>query len=167
MFLISDGKAEGVSTTFPFPYSRLKSVLVFEQARRRLSAPWLIGLELAGSALFVFLILSAAQPTLISAFAVGFASIVICLKMWIQRKVKMLSSRAKIVGIAPAIFWIEHLTLCSLLFISAILANTVLGHTYFQFSILTSVQVIAVGAAIWPFCMVALFAHKLPRTANS
>ncbi|MES2297701.1 MAG: hypothetical protein V4582_11700 [Pseudomonadota bacterium] len=163
MLLISDGKTTGISGSFPLPYGLLSTIRFFERDRRVATAPGLIALELALAAFLLHLLATNPPVSALTAFSIGFPSLMIGLKFLIQKKVDMKRSAIKVIGVAPALVWVEHLLLCFTLALSALWANQMQGLPLMGASFFTLIVYLAGLVAAWPFLN---FAYRHDRFAR-
>lgn len=151
MVLISDGSVIAVSGTYPVPYSILPKAYLFDSARRQSTALFLIALNVILCCVFIFLLISRSSPSVLTTFSIGFPSIVILLKFFIQKKVKIERKNAKISGVAAKRIWVEHLTSCFALALSGLWANQMQGLQLFDIGLFTLISCFSIAAACWPF----------------
>lgn len=160
MLLVSDGKNIGVSGTFPFPYIALTKIRFFDVTRRKNTAFILIALEIFLCYSFLYLIITNAKATAFTAFSIGFPSLLISLKLLLQKNVTMISKEVKVLGLAPKAIWMEHCLSCISLGLSGLWANKMQDFDMLTPNIYSIIALASIISALWPLINILIYRKK-------
>ena len=160
MLIVSDGKTNGVSGTFPFPYLFLNKIVFFEHDRRKNLIPMFIFLETFMCVFFLWLIISDRNVAILTSFSIGYPAVLAMLRMMVQKKISVARKSTRIIGVAPFIFWADHVLICIAFGLGGLWANKMQDLPYFAFNIVSVFVVLAVIGAAWPFANLMVYRSR-------